>query len=353
MPLFLAGVLLRGELHLVEPLLRAVEAVEVAGQRGVEVFVHAVVAALADDVLHGIVVEADVLLFDVLRGVGGAAFGSTSSSALEVGLAAAAVALAAAAALALSIAARRRVVLPASATRPVLLGERLLNLDLADEVLVDLGDGLAEVEMLAGLDANLEAIAEAGLVLRREHVTAFIAELDHEEGVGEDVRDLNLAGGQVGHPEADRRDAHGGRGLRRPLLPVLDNAISVSFEFAFAEPLGLQRFDAGLADMGDPTAHAPAEVDVLLEREDEGRVRKPLKVQARMVAAELRAGEHGQIEPLRQGRLDVLALIALRLRSVLREADEGVEHIPLLLEVPGVGVLVAVEAALPQPFPTS
>ena len=38
---------------------------------------------------------------------------------------------------------------------------------------IDLGDGPTEVEVLAGLDSNLEAIAEAGLVLCRERVTAL------------------------------------------------------------------------------------------------------------------------------------------------------------------------------------
>ena len=86
---------------------------------------------------------------------------------------------------------------------PILLDEGLLDLNLADEVVIDLGDGLAEVEVLACLNADLEAVAEARLVFRRERVAALVAEPDHEERVGEDVHGLDLPRCQVGHPEAD------------------------------------------------------------------------------------------------------------------------------------------------------
>ena len=187
-------------------------------------------------------------------------------------------------------------------------------------------------------------------------MAAVVAQPDHEESMCEDVHGLDLARRQMGQPEADRRGAYGRGGCRRVLLAFPDDAISLSFEFALAEPLKLPVLDAGPADVRDLGALAPAEVDVLLEREDEGRVREPLEIQERVVATDLRASDLGQVDRLRQRRLDVLELSPLRFRRVPREADDGVEHLPLFLDVRGVGFLdapVAVEAAIPRPSSTS
>ena len=91
--------------------------------------------------------EADVLLLDVPRRVTGAGLGSASGC----GLVALAATLAAAPAAAASSAATGggRVLLLASATSSTFLKESLFDLDRADEVLVDLGNKFAEVELLA------------------------------------------------------------------------------------------------------------------------------------------------------------------------------------------------------------
>ena len=63
-------------------------------------------------------------------------------------------------------------------------------------------DGLVEVELFRGFDAVLEALVEEQHVALSEIRAALVRDLNEEEDVREDRRQVNFADSEVGQPEA-------------------------------------------------------------------------------------------------------------------------------------------------------